>query len=99
MIISDGMGNGGQAAHGRRNGGRTNGQTDQVWVWLRLLAAGVNSAMLFKSTDESLATIDVASVDLFTGMAELLKARAAPTFVRRNGRTGKAECPLCPLEF
>ena len=71
----------------------------------RLLKAGlgfdcslriVNSAMLFKSTDESLATLDVACMDLFTGRTELLKAGAAPTLVRRSGRTGKASCSSLP---
>ena len=71
----------------------------------RLLKAGfgfdcslriVNSAMLFKSTDESLATIDIASIDLYTGKVELYKAGAAPTLVRRSGRVGKAESSSLP---
>lgn len=52
--------------------------------------------MLFKSTDESLATVDIASIDLFTGRVELYKAGAAPTLVRRSGRTGKAESTSLP---
>jgi stage II sporulation protein E len=56
----------------------------------------LNSAMLFKSTDESLATLDIVSVDLFTGKTELLKAGAAPTIVRRSGRAGKAQSTSLP---
>ena len=56
----------------------------------------LNSSMLFKSTDESLATVDIASIDLFTGRVELYKAGAAPTLVRRSGRTGKAESTSLP---
>ena len=52
--------------------------------------------MLFKSTDESLATVDIASIDLYTGDAFLYKAGAAPTLVRRSGRTGKAESRSLP---
>jgi stage II sporulation protein E len=57
----------------------------------------LNSSMLFKSTDESLATIDIASIDLYTGMTELYKAGAAPSILRRNGRTGKAESSSLPV--
>ena len=53
--------------------------------------------MLFKSTDESLATVDVAVIDLYTGRTDLLKAGAAPTLVRRSGRTGKAQSSSLPV--
>jgi stage II sporulation protein E len=96
MIISDGMGNGGRAAV---DGAMASG------LMARLIKAGfgfdcslriVNSAMLFKSTDESLATVDISCIDLFTGKAQLLKAGAAPTLVRRSGRTGRATCRSLP---
>ncbi len=96
MILSDGMGTGGRAAV---DGAMASG------LMARLLKAGfgyncslkiLNSSMLFKSTDESLATVDIASVDLYTGMLELYKAGAAPTIVRRGGKTGKAESTSLP---
>ncbi|MBR2043598.1 MAG: SpoIIE family protein phosphatase [Clostridia bacterium] len=96
MILSDGMGTGGRAAV---DGAMASG------LMSRLLKAGfdydaalriLNSAMLFKSTDESLATLDVTAVDLFTGKTYLLKAGAAPTIVRRSGRAGKAQSTSLP---
>ncbi len=96
MVLSDGMGTGGRAAV---DGAMASG------LMARLLKAGfgyncslkiLNSSMLFKSTDESLATIDIASVDLHTGIVELYKAGAAPTIVRRSGKTGKAESSSLP---
>lgn len=96
MILSDGMGTGGRAAV---DGAMASG------LMARLLKAGfgydcslriLNSSMLFKSTDESLATIDIASIDLFTGQTELYKAGAAPTIVRRSGKTGKAQSSSLP---
>lgn len=95
-ILSDGMGSGGRAAV---DSAMTAGLAE------RLLKAGfgydctlrlVNSAMLFKSADESLATLDISCIDLFSGKTEMLKAGAAPTLVRRNGRTGRAECKTLP---
>lgn len=96
MILSDGMGTGGRAAV---DGAMASG------LMARLLKAGfgydcslkiLNSSMLFKSTDESLATVDIASIDLFTGQTELYKAGAAPTIIRRSGKTGKAESTSLP---
>ena len=96
VIISDGMGSGGRAAV---DSAMTAGLTE------RLIKAGfgydctlrmVNSAMLYKSTDESLATLDISCFDLYNGKTELYKAGAAPTIVRRNGHTGRAECRSLP---
>lgn len=53
--------------------------------------------MLFKSSDESLATVDIASIDLFTGETDIYKAGAAPTIVRRSGRCGRAESTSLPV--
>ncbi len=97
LLLSDGMGTGGRAAV---DGAMTCGLME------RLLKAGfgydcalsiVNSCLLFKSTDESLATVDVACIDLFTGKTDLLKVGAAPTVIRRNGRTGKAQSTSLPV--
>ncbi|MDR3552109.1 MAG: SpoIIE family protein phosphatase [Clostridia bacterium] len=86
MIMSDGMGCGGGAAV---DSNLTAG------LMSRMLHAGfgfdtamsvVNSAMILKSDEESFATLDIASIDLFTGEAEFFKAGAPPTYLRRSGR-------------
>ena len=70
MVLSDGMGSGGRAAV---DGAMASG------LVTRLLKAGfgydsalsiLNSAMLFKSTDESLATVDLACIDLLNGRTD-----------------------------
>ena len=97
MLLSDGMGTGGRAAV---DGAMASG------LMARLLKAGfgydcslkiLNSSMLFKSSDESLATMDIAKIDLFTGETNLYKAGAAPTLVRRNGKSGRAESSSLPI--
>lgn len=97
MVLSDGMGTGGRAAV---DGAMASG------LMARLLKAGfgydcslkiINSSMLFKSSDESLATMDIASIDLFNGCVELYKAGAAPTIVRKGGRSGRAEGASFPI--
>lgn len=95
-VLSDGMGTGGRAAV---DGAMASG------LMSRLIKAGfgydcalkiLNSAMLFKSTDESSATVDIASIDLYSGRLCLYKAGAAPTVLRRSGKTGKAESTSLP---
>ncbi|WP_040196074.1 SpoIIE family protein phosphatase [Candidatus Soleaferrea massiliensis] len=95
-IISDGMGSGGQAA--------VDGQMT-VGLLSNLLKVGfefdaalkmVNSALLVKSEEESLATIDITEIDLYTGKTQFLKAGAAPTFVRKGGRSKKVQASSLP---
>ncbi len=97
LLLCDGMGSGGRAAV---DGAMTAGLME------RLLKAGfgfdcslriVNSALLYKSTDESLSTVDIACIDLYTGETEFYKAGASPTLVRRNGKIGKAESHSLPI--
>ena len=97
VVISDGMGSGGRAAV---DGAMASG------LMTRLLKAGfgydcslsiLSSAMLFKSTDESLSTVDIASLDLFSGRLDMLKAGAAPTIVRRSGKCSVARSTSLPV--
>lgn len=97
MILSDGMGTGSRAAVD---------SAMAAGLMTRLIKSGfgfdcsiriLNSSMLFKSADESLATMDIASIDLHSGAVELYKAGAAPTLVRRNGKTGKAVSTSMPI--
>lgn len=96
LIISDGMGRGGRAALDGAMG---------AGLLSRLLSAGfgfdsalkvVNSALLVKSNEESLATIDCASVDLFTGRVDLYKAGAPATFIVKGNRITKCELSSMP---
>ena len=55
-----------------------------------------NSALMVKSQDESLATVDVVSLDLFSGNAEFMKAGAPITFVRQSGKINRIEPTSLP---
>lgn len=95
-IVCDGMGTGGRAA--------VDGNM-AVSVMGRLLRSGlsadsslqiVNSALMIKSEDESLSTLDVTSVDLYTGKVTLRKAGAPLTFIKKSGRVFTREMPSLP---
>jgi stage II sporulation protein E len=96
-IISDGMGTGGRAAV---DGAMASG------IMSRLIKAGigfdaalkiVNSALLVKSGDESLATIDLAALDLFSGNSEFMKAGAPISILRKSGRAVRVDAPSLPV--
>ena len=83
-IISDGMGTGSRAAID---------STMTCSIMEKLISSGfsfssalkiVNSAMIMKSTDESMSTIDAVSVNVYNGKASFYKAGAAISFLRRD---------------
>lgn len=83
-VLSDGMGTGGRAAV---DGAMTCAMAESLLkagVGFDSMLDTVNSALIAKSGDESLATLDVTSVDLFTGKTEFRKAGASSTIVRRG---------------
>lgn len=96
LIISDGMGKGSRAALDGAMG---------AGLLAKLLNAGfgfdsalkvVNSALLVKSNEESLATLDIACVDLFTGKCELFKAGAPASFILKGRAITKCELTSMP---
>ena len=97
MILSDGMGSG---EHAALDSMMTAG------LVARMVRAGfrfgpaiklVNSALLLKSEDESLATVDAFSINLYTGSANFYKAGAESSFILKNGRASKVESVSFPV--
>lgn len=96
-LISDGMGTGKRAAVD---------STMTASLMEKLLSAGfsfdsslkiVNSALIAKSTDESIATIDGIEVNLYTGKADFFKAGATISLMRKGGRVITVEKSSLPL--
>ena len=57
----------------------------------------MNAALLVKSREESLSTLDVAAVDTHTGRLELYKAGGAATLLRSGTRVSRLEQTGLPL--
>lgn len=96
-MISDGMGTGGRAA--------VDGNM-AVSIMTKLCKAGlsydcalqiVNAALMVKSEDESLATLDVADINLFTGKVTFMKAGAPLTYIKKNGHLLKKQAESLPV--
>jgi stage II sporulation protein E len=96
MTISDGMGSGKEA---ERDSMLT------VSFLEKLLKAGfdkesalklVNSVLMLKSNEETFATVDITVINLVTGLAEFVKAGAAPTYVKRGTSVYELGCSSLP---
>lgn len=97
IVISDGMGTGPKAA--------VDGAV-AAWLFGKLLVAGLNfdsalrlsnSALIVKSEDETLATIDAVKIDLHTGKTEFFKAGASNSFICKGKRVYSFGKPSMPL--
>ncbi|MCM1365582.1 MAG: SpoIIE family protein phosphatase [Faecalibacterium sp.] len=96
-IISDGMGTGSRAAIDA---------TMTASLMEKLIASGfsfesalrmVNSALIVKSTDESIATVDGIGVNIYTGEADFYKAGAAISFIRHGNEITTVEEASMPI--
>ena len=97
VLLSDGMGTGSSAALDSNMA---------VCLMEKLLSAGfsfesavklVNSPLIIKSTDESMATMDGLCVNLYTGQADFYKAGAAISFIRSDREIFVVEESSLPL--
>lgn len=96
-IISDGMGTGGRAAVDGAMAAGMMATLIKAGIGFDCALKIVNSALLVKSGDESLATVDMAAIDLFSGKAELMKAGAPASMARKSGKAVKIDAPSLPV--
>ena len=96
-VLSDGMGTGSRAA--------IDGAMAST-MFSRLIVSGfsfpcalrlVNSAMLVKSREESLATLDVLKLNLYTGQAIIYKAGATVSLLFRQGKISEIKKSAMPI--
>lgn len=96
-LISDGMGTGSRAAIDA---------TMTATLFEKLLSCGfsfestikmVNSALMVKSSDESLSTVDLVSVNIYNGQADFFKAGAPVSFIRHKKAITEIEEDSMPI--
>ncbi len=97
MVLSDGMGCGGRAAVDGAMAAGLTARLFQAGFGADSVLRMVNAALMVKGGDESLATLDVAVIDRFTGRLESLKAGAAASLLRSGGRVSRIERSSLPL--
>ena len=96
LIISDGMGKGSRAALDGAMGAGLLSKLINAGFGFDSALKVVNSALLVKSNDESLATLDIASLDMFTGKCEIYKAGAPASYIVKGGCITKCELSSMP---
>jgi len=96
LLVSDGMGTGSRAGLESALAAEIFGTLVRGGLGFAAAVRMVNQALLLKSGDESLATLDAVGVNLFTGQVEFCKAGGALSFVRRGERTQKIELSALP---
>ncbi len=85
MILCDGMGTGRPAAVDGNLAAELTARLLKSGFTAQTAARLVNIALTLKSDEESSATLDLMSVDLYSGAAQVFKAGAAPGFVVQGG--------------
>jgi stage II sporulation protein E len=97
LALSDGMGSGERA---KRESEATVGLLEdfiESGFNKELAVRMINSVLVLKSSEETFATLDICSVDLYTGAAEFIKIGAASTFLLRNGKVRVIRSSSLPI--
>ena len=96
-ILSDGMGTGSRAAVDSAMAAELFSKLIKSGLSFDCALPIANSALLVKSSDESLATLDVICIDLYTGRTDFMKAGAATTFIRHRDNVAALEQASLPI--
>ncbi|MBQ3331760.1 MAG: SpoIIE family protein phosphatase [Ruminococcus sp.] len=96
-MISDGMGSGGRAAVDANMAVSLMSKLCKAGLSYDCSLAVTNSSLMIKSEEESLATLDLVDFNCFTGKAELMKAGACTTYIKKNSKLYQKEMPSLPL--
>ncbi len=98
MLLCDGMGTGKHAAVDGRMAAKLTAQLLRAGFAAQSAARLVNVALSLKcAEEESGATLDLLTVDLYTGRAGVFKAGAAPSFLVREGVARVLQAPSLPM--
>lgn len=97
VLLSDGMGTGTRAAIDSAFTCETFCNLLKSGLDIKTAASAVNCAMLMKSTDESLSTVDMVIADPITAKLQIFKCGAAPSFILKNGKVSVLEADSTPI--
>jgi len=96
LVVSDGMGTGGRAAVDSALATEIFSVLTRSGISFAGAVGVANQALLLKSCEETLATIDAAGVNLYTGEVEFCKAGGAASYLRRRGKASRVELSALP---
>ncbi|MBO4339778.1 MAG: SpoIIE family protein phosphatase [Clostridia bacterium] len=97
VVLADGMGTGARAALDSAMARGLTGKLLKKGISPDGTVRLVNSALMVKSPEESMSSLDIMQVDMFSGKTEFFKAGAASSFVKHKGRIQEIRKPALPL--
>lgn len=97
MLLSDGMGNGSRAAVDSLMTCSTMRRLIQTGFGFNSTLKLLNLSFAIKSKEESLATIDTCTIDLYTGKTKFVKAGATSSYIVRRGNVTEFGCTSLPI--
>ena len=97
VVLSDGMGRGKRAALDSAMVCALTARLVRTGFSLECAVGAVNTALMMRATEETLATLDILRVDLTEGKAEFFKAGAALSVARTGEKTAVIERSSLPL--
>lgn len=97
MILSDGMGTGKRAAADSVMCCSLTSEMLRSGFPVNAILKMINAAMLVRSGEESIATLDIAKIDLHSGMVNFYKAGAGFSIAMRKFKMLKIEKPSLPV--
>ncbi|MDR0738716.1 MAG: SpoIIE family protein phosphatase [Oscillospiraceae bacterium] len=97
IVLSDGMGTGGYAAVDSAMTSEIFSSLVKANISFDTALKITNFAMMLKSNDESIATLDVVVINLFTGQTEFLKAGSPFSLIRKAEKTKRICVESLPI--
>ena len=97
LALSDGMGSGKRAMEESTAAIELLEEFIETGFEKELAVKMINSVLVLKSSDDSFSTLDICTVDLYTGAGEFIKIGAASTFILRNGHVQLVKSSSLPI--
>lgn len=97
VVMCDGMGTGNDAAISGNMTSKVIKNMVRVGIDFKTSISIANSFLMSKSKDESLSTVDIFALDLYSGNAEFIKAGAASSFVRKGREIARISSDTFPI--
>lgn len=97
LALSDGMGTGADAGEESETVMSLLEQMIEAGFKVETAIRLINSSLVMKGEKQSFSTIDLALVNLFTGMCEFIKMGAAASFIKRDNWVETISCDTLPV--
>ena len=97
LILSDGMGVGPKASLESKAAISLVEKLMEAGFDHSLAVKTANSILVLGSPDETITTVDLAAIDLMSGIVEFIKIGAVPSFIKRSGQVGMVRSNNLPV--